>query len=492
MTKPNILLIITDQHRYDCLGSTGNRQVQTPRLDQLAGDAVNFTNSYCPYAVCTPSRYSLFTGLYVHQHRGRTNRCSPGAGIMTFPRALSQAGYKTKAVGKMHMTPTYLDIGFQQMELAEQDGEGRLDDDYHRDLRDQGLVDFIDLVDQRLEFRRRAPEEYWEKFGAVKSNLPEKWHSTTWIGDRAARSIEDWGDDANLLTVSFVKPHHPFDPPAPWHEMYDPDKIDPLPGWMPKAPQRDLDYHHGYFPYAKMDDALLRHIMAHYYASITQIDHHVGRMIDTLKRKGLYEDTMILFTSDHGEYLGFHHLLLKNNYYYDPVVRVPLLIKFPGNRDGGTRRDTLTSNIDLGPTVLGQTSASMPATMRGLDLANPEANRDFVFAEAGYGRNYMARSRTHKLILANDPRESLFIDMENDPLEMNNLFDDPASQDIIREHRDAIANWLMFGALVPSCCNENAPCLHEICQPNVNGADKARREDMLKYFEEKAAPMFAK
>ena len=131
---PNVLIIQADQFRADCFGAAGHPDVRTPHLDRLAGDGVRYRNAYCTFPVCTPSRYSLLSGLHVRQHAGWTNRCTLAPGIDTFPRALRRAGYRTAAVGKMHFTPTYLDVGYDRLELAEQDGPGRYDDDYHREL----------------------------------------------------------------------------------------------------------------------------------------------------------------------------------------------------------------------------------------------------------------------------------------------------------------------------------------------------------------------
>ena len=153
----HILIVHTDEHRIDCLGASGNKEIKTPHIDSLAADGVRFNNSFCSFPVCTPSRYSLLSGLPVHEHQGWDNHCTLRPGTPTFASVLRQAGYATKAVGKMHFAPTYLDVGFAQMELAEQDGPGRWDDDYHRYLRQLGLVDANDLEDQRSEYRRGAP-----------------------------------------------------------------------------------------------------------------------------------------------------------------------------------------------------------------------------------------------------------------------------------------------------------------------------------------------
>lgn len=492
--KPNILFIMTDEQRYDALGCCGNSQIQTPNIDSLCRDSVNFTHSFCPYAVCTPSRYSILTGLYTHQHRGRTNASTPSELLDTYPKALSRSGYRTKAIGKMHFTPTYLDVGFQRMVLAEQHGQGRLEDDYHRELREAGLVDAVDLMDQRPEFRQRAPKEYWDNFGALVSDLPEAWHSTTWIGDKAIMELERWNRCGNQMTVSFIKPHHPFDPPREWAEMYDPEKIDPLPGWTDEILPRDQAFNPGFFPNKDLTLKVIKRITAYYYATISHIDHQVGRMIEVLKRRGLYDNTMIIFTSDHGEFLGFHHMILKNNYYYDPVVRVPLLIKFPGNKDGGTSRDTLTNNIDLAPTILAQAGVKPRTPMAGFDLGDPTNDRPYIFAEAGQGMMYMARSRNQKLCLTRNASQRLFTDLRRDPLEMENLYSDPEYKEAMLEHREAISEWLMFEALTPPCQNHLAPCVRQlcpVCPPGQCNSTKCQERlgEMLEYFEEKAAPM---
>jgi arylsulfatase A-like enzyme len=477
--RPNILLVHADQHRYDCLGAYGNPDVQTPNLDELARDGVRYAHSFCPYPVCTPSRYSLLNGQYVHQHLGWTNRSTMPQGIPTFPRVLREDGYRTKAVGKMHFTPTYLDVGFESMELAEQDGPGRFDDDYHRWLRDEGLVDAIDLMDQRREYRKEAPPAYWETLGAVTSDLDEAHHSTTWIADRAMETLETWDGGGHLLMVGFIKPHHPFDPPAPWDQMYDPQALTLLPGWTEAPLDRDLQRSEGYFPHAEHTEAKVRRAMAYYYATISQIDYHVGRMIDALRQRGLYDDTMIVYTSDHGEYLGFHHLVLKGNYMYDPLVKVPLIIKYPGQVRAGEVSAALVNNLDVAPTLLHAASCEVPDAMHGLDLANPGAGRSRIFAEAWGGREYMARTPTQKLLWSQHPGQSQFFDLQRDPLEMENRIDDPAYAQDIAALRDALLQWALFDARTQAHVNPDAPVIEG---PNVPERGDGHAEAMADYF----------
>ena len=146
MNHPNILLIHADQHRADCLGCMGNPDVKTPQIDALAADGVRHTRHYTVYPVCTPSRYSMLSGLYPHQHTGWTNVSSIPSHTRTFPKMLKQAGYHTAAVGKMHMSPTYLDVGFDELTLAEQCGVGRYEDEYHEMLADKGKIDAVDVI----------------------------------------------------------------------------------------------------------------------------------------------------------------------------------------------------------------------------------------------------------------------------------------------------------------------------------------------------------
>ena len=478
-SKPNILIIHADQHRWDCIGAYGNPDIRTPNIDGLARDGVLYENSFCPYPVCTPSRYSLLTGLYVHQHLGWNNHCTLPSGIPTFPRILRSSGYRTKAVGKMHFTPTYVDVGFDDMVLAEQHGPGRFYDDYHRWLRDEVVYDAIDLFDQREEYRENAPAEYWEVLGALTSDLDEAHHSTTWIADRAVEALDGWDEGGNLLMAGFIKPHHPFDPPAPWDSMYEPDTLSLLPGWLEEPLGRDLAYSEGYFPHRGHTEDKIRRVMALYYATISQIDHHVGRLFASLKRRRLYDDTLIVYTGDHGDYMGFHHLLLKGNYMYDPLVRVPLIIKYPARAGGGKVDDRLVNNIDLAPTLLRVAGEEAPATMGGIDLADESAGREVVFAEGYGGREYMARTRTEKLLLCNESAQSQYFDLSADSLELENRIDDPACSGGVEELRDALLQWALFDSPSRVHLNYKAP---EISAENVSPQGGESATAVADYF----------
>jgi arylsulfatase A-like enzyme len=489
VARPNILLVHADQHRWDCLGAYGNPDVRTPHLDKLASEGVRFEHSYCPYPVCTPSRYSLLSGLYVNEHRGWSNRCTLAPGTETFPRILRKAGYSTAAVGKMHFTPTYLDVGFDRMFLAEQDGDGRWDDDYHRYLMDRGLVDRIDLEDQRREFRKHAPREYWSTLGALVSDLPDEHHSTTWVGDRALEVLESWKPGTpGLLMVGFIKPHHPFDPPAPWYKMYDPRALTLLPGWTETRPERDRRRARGYFPNDRMTEAQLRRAMACYYATISHIDHHVGRLLDLLRRKGLYDNTIVLYTSDHGDYLGFHHMLLKGNHMYDPLVRVPLIIKWADGKGAGTVSNRLVNNVDVAPTMCRAAGCQPGPRMYGQDLRTDGPGHEYIFCEVGRD-HVMVRTRTRKLLRQAPKDGDLLFDLQTDPLEMTDVSGVPAYVEDLAALRSAAEAWRPRIADNKPYLDPKAP---QIDQPNVPPRDLSHRKAIIDYTTKRVAALRAK
>ncbi len=425
---PNVLVIHADQHRADCIGAYGNAQIRTPHLDALAADGVVYTDHFCSYPACTPSRYSLLCGQQVHQHLCWNNQSTLPPGIETFPGIMRRAGYSTEAIGKMHFTPTYLDVGFSRMHLAEQDGDGRLEDDYHDYLCRQGLLDAVDLYDQRAEYRAAASPGYWESFGAQASDLPVEHHSTTYITDEAERSVEQWSGGGNLLMVGYIKPHHPFDPPEPYASLYDPDLLELLPGYTDEVPEDERAAESGYFDFSRLDEAALRRVMAMYYGTISQIDDGVGRLIAMLKSKGLYERTIIVYTSDHGEYLGFHHLLLKGHRMYDPLVRIPLIVKPAGRgvvAGEPASCSRLSSNTDIAAHLLEACGLEPAPGMSRAGLRPDRPGRSSVIAEHLFpsdGRvDYMIRTQRYKLLLTGGFDDARLYDLAEDPLELCDL-----------------------------------------------------------------------
>lgn len=462
--RPNVLLILADQHRQDCLGCYGNAEIRTPRLDALAGEGVLYSNHYTVYPVCTPSRYSMLSGQYAHQHNAWTNESTLPSGTPTFPSAMRAAGYRTAAVGKMHFTPAYQDVGFDTMVLCEQNGHGRYEDDYHAWLMEEGLADRLDLTDQ-TSWRDSASESYFQRFGAFPSDLDAAHHSTSWITRQALRQMERWDPaGGNLLMVGYVKPHPPFDPPAPYSRLYDPGHLTPLPGYTGQIPARDLENGPGFFDYQGLTLSRLQEVMALYYGSITQIDDGVGELLDFLRQRGFYDNTMIIYTSDHGEYMGYHHMLLKGNYLYDPLARIPLIIKYPSFcNQPGKKDERLFENIDLSAEILACCGIEQPSGMCGQTMLFSDSGRPYVFSEGQYGTDrrpcigYMIRSADYKLLVHGSFQRSLFFSLRDDPDELTDLSGDPSYSEPLSLHRQELIQRVLFEATGKNYCDPEAP-----------------------------------
>ncbi|KUK83909.1 MAG: Putative sulfatase [Petrotoga mobilis] len=455
----NVILILSDEHRFDCIGAYGNNEVNTPHIDQIAQEGTIFDNAFCTYPLCTPSRYSLLTGLYAHQHMGISNHSTIPKNLDTLPGILRENGYYTTAIGKMHFTPTYLDIGFQAMYLAEQNGPGRYVDDYHNYLKDKGLLDEIDVIDQIDEYRNMAGNEYWENFGALKSNLNEEDYSTSWIAKKAIEKIDSWSARNNyFMMIGFIKPHHPFDPPEPWDKIYDPANLSLLEGWTDKCLELDLKKYKGYFPNQKLDKSLMKEILAYYYATISHVDFWIGKIIDKLKEKKLYDKTLIIYTSDHGDYMGYHHMVLKGGYMYEPLIRIPLIIKYPYSSNNKTSSN-LVNSLDISKTILSQCNIYKDQFSQGTDLKNGKIQRDAIFAEDI--NSYMVRTQSYKLIL-NKNGENLLFDLDKDPVELFNVYDHKSYSEIRENLKNRIMDWILFESAPHSYIDEKANLVYNL------------------------------
>lgn len=435
MPRPNIILIMADELRWDCLGYAGNPDVRTPNLDALAGHAVNFTQAICQQPLCVPSRMTVLTGLRPSEHGVRTNETPLPEGAPTFPRLLRDVGYHTAAIGKMHFVPPRADHGFDLMRLAEQDGPGRREDDYHAWLADLGKEDRIDHWDQ--VDRAAAPKTYWLSFGAMCSNLPEPLYSSTWIGDQAVRFLSDTAREPFFLSVGFIKPHHPFDPPAPWDRLYDPRTLRLPDGFALPVPEDDAR-HKAFFDMRQMTEARFRRVLAHYYATISHIDAQVGRILATLTARGL-TNNVIVFTADHGDYMGQHGLILKSGARpYDALLRVPLLIAGLSGQRRGVAEPAPVELTDLAPTLLETAEAGALPNCSGCSLVPHLFHEGLPLREAARaehgGDMRIVRTASEKLIESADPAMRAYYDLSADPHEFVNRYDDSACA----ENRDRL------------------------------------------------------
>ena len=454
--RRNVLLITADEMRHDCLGMAGHPVVRTPHLDALAARGVRFTNAYTPYPVCVPARLSIMSGQYAHAHGATGNGAMIPSGQPTVAGLARDAGYRTAAIGKMHFWPPYAPVGFEHMRLAEQNGAGWKVDDYHSDyLAQRGLIDEWDRWDQHQPYRDQAPPEYWASFGARASALPDEHYHTTWIAEETISWLKQDDPRPFFAWTSFIKPHHPFDPPRPWDAMYDPATVPPL-GDPAEALAKPLmteggrrDPRRAFFDLRNLSGEAFAHVAALYYATISHIDHHVGRILTTLQDLGRLDDTVVVFTSDHGDYMGDYGLILKSpSVPYDALARVPMIVAGPGCRRGAACH-ALVSLVDLLPTVAAIAGAPIPRFVQGRDLAPLFADpatgatgwRSAVFSET---REIKAvRTERHKYLYNRRLAIEELYDLETDPGERRNLAPDSASAPLLAEMRRRLLDWLI-------------------------------------------------
>ncbi|MDI6829585.1 MAG: sulfatase-like hydrolase/transferase, partial [Armatimonadota bacterium] len=298
--KPNILFLMTDQHRWDCLGCMGNKVIKTPNLDRIASEGALFLNAYSSTPTCTPARAALLTGLSPWHHGmigfGQVAERYP----FEMPRALNDAGYYTFAIGKLHYHPQRNLHGFKGALLDE---SGRV-----------FSPDFIS--DYRKWFKEKAPDMNpdatgigWNDYRSGVYALPEELHPTKWTGDQAVHFIESYRrEEPFMLKVSFARPHSPYDPPKRFWEMYsEADMPKPYIGnWAEKFAKKADPQNYSLW-YGDLGIKQVRRSRRGYYGSISFIDEQVGRILKALENRGMLENTLILFTSDHGDMQGDHY-----------------------------------------------------------------------------------------------------------------------------------------------------------------------------------------
>jgi arylsulfatase A-like enzyme len=475
--QPNILLITSDQQRGDCFGFEG-RRVRTPHLDQLARDGTRFAACITPNVVCQPSRASILTGLLPRTHGVCDNGIDldPAYGSRSFPEALHRAGYATGFLGKAHFATmhTFKATGTPEcrysMDRYAADWTGPYMGFRYVELVTEGHNHWLPMkppfgqhysrwyyADGNGDERNRLYQTQLPPLSTAAqtfhSALPPAWHNSTWIGDRTIEFLRANRDKPFCVWASYPDPHHPFDAPDPWSRMHDPDDVE-LPAhrtldyerrpWWHKAAmegkpiiQEDLRrIREEYSRIPQQNDRQLRELIANYYGMISLIDHNVGRTLIALQELGLADDTLVLYTTDHGDWLGDHGLVLKGPMMYEGLLRIGLLARGPGVPKGKVVADPV-STLDVPATILDYAGVSPVAdwhsrSLRGLIEREGEA-RDFAFHEWDLSASRCGvelklrtvRTRTHKLTVEQSTGAGELYDLANDPDEMDNRFDDP-------------------------------------------------------------------
>ncbi len=448
MKKPNILFIMTDQHRADCLGCYGNSIIRTPNLDRIAREGVLFVRAYSSTPTCTPARVAILTGLSPWHHGMLAYGRIAERYAFELPRAMSDAGYYTFAIGKLHYYPQRNYHGFHGALLDE---SGRVE-----------TPGFIS--DYRKWFNDKAPNLEpdatgigWNSYLSAPYALPDELHPTRWMGDRAVEFLEKYNrSEPFFLKVSFARPHSPYDPPKRFWDMYDETEM-PSPyigNWAriyaPIEDSKDVNLWHG-----DLGIEQVRKSRRGYYGNVSFIDEQVGRILQTLESRGCLHNTLILFTSDHGDMLGDHHLWRKS-YAYEGSARIPMLIRWPESLIAGAKRGRCLSQPvelrDILPTFLEAAGVRIPDTLDGrslLTLIRDEAYewRDWIDLEHGacYAKENvwtgLTDGRWKYVFHAYGGREQLF-DLWNDPHELRDLAADTSHVGILRTWRERMVEHL--------------------------------------------------
>ena len=383
MKRPNILILYTDQQRWDALGANGNGEIITPNLDALAARGVNFTRHFVQNPVCMPSRASMLSGRYPSS-LGITHMGVPvPEDLETLPKILKQYGYKTANIGKLHFLPhanrdhrePHPSYGFDHLEIA--DEPGVYEDAYRAWVRRQApeQMDKISAgippntrVWQRamgLEnnvVHRGNPEGRYDFDGGIPFAADEGLTHSAFVGEQTSEFIRSAGEAPFFCIAGFYSPHAPWISPRNYLDLYDAEQLT-----LPDLPT-ETDRSRPTEPEAPFSDAQLRRAKQGYYAMITELDHYVGEILSTLEDCGKAEETIVVFTSDHGEWLGDHLRFGKGYPADDSVSRVPLIVAAPTARQS-RRYDGIVEAVDIAPTLLELAGVQIPPVMQGESLA---------------------------------------------------------------------------------------------------------------------------
>ncbi|ADP17052.1 sulfatase family protein 7 [Achromobacter xylosoxidans A8] len=517
ISHPNFLFIITDQQRADHLGCYGNRVVRTPHIDRIAASGSVFDRFYVASTVCMPNRASIMTGRYPSVHGTRTNGIPLSRHAVTFPQVLREEGYRTGLVGKAHfqnmderppslpapsvppglrLSPAFPEAWADNISGPnyEQERRSRWSDPGHALTLPYYGFEHVELCNHHSDdtfgdwarwARERLPgyeqlcgrshaeaDEHFAVPQAWKTRLPEEIYSTSYVAERSQAFLRRHASSGNrpfFLQCSFPDPHHPFTPPGRYWGMYEPDEI-PLPptcrspgaGAPPTVRWLHDERTAGSAPlegprlFAVLPDEA-RRMIALTYGMVTMIDDAVGRIMETLHETGLAENTIVVFTSDHGDLMGDHGIMLKGPIHYQGLIRVPFIWHDP-RRSAESRVGALGSSIDIAPSVLAAAGLAPVRGMQGRDLGplaagNPSGCRESLLIEEESQRAFLGfsepvRARTlvterHRLTLYRGVDWGELYDLATDPHEEHNLWDVPTHAALKAELMASLAYRLM-------------------------------------------------
>lgn len=487
--RPNILVIVTDQQRQDHVGCYGNPVVRTPNLDRLAAQGVRFDRHYVNNPLCMPGRATLFTGMTPRAHTVRTNGINLPRHLPVLPGILRDEGYQTHLVGKLHLDVhhsrvegagtehgNYLALregrdvwGFSSGEMSIGHGPG-VGGAYGDWLRAR-------VGDSGSPWERRLAGKGCGAEQCLYTEISPELHHSAWVAERTVQFLKTRDTTRPFFAwCSFPDPHHPYCPPEEYAERYPPDDID-----LPKRCEGELDRLPPHFRLAyegaqqfsgrgiaptRMTDRQIREIIRRTYGMVSLIDHNVGRILHALDDFGLTEDTIVIFTSDHGDLMGDHWLLNKGPFHFEGLLLTPFIARWPGRCPAGTAVSSLTSHLDFVPTLLDVLGLAFPEgntptppeaehqrpplvgkSMQGLLLGGSNPIHDVVLVEndedyLGTNLRTVVTERFKLTCYSARPFGELF-DLKEDPHELRNLWDDPGSQTLKGELKMKLLDEIM-------------------------------------------------
>lgn len=492
--RPNILFISSDQQHWRTLGYL-NPEVKTPNLDRLVQRGVTFHRAYTVNPTCTPTRASWITGLYPSQHGAYSLGTKLMETVPTVGDVFQRHGYVTALVGKAHFQPlkgtdeypsleSYpilhdLDFwrqfhgpfyGFGHVELARNHtDESHVGQHYALWMEEKGCSDWRKYF--QPDHRRLEPGEPWE--------IPEEIHYNAWIAERTNALMEQYAESRQpfFLWASFFDPHPQYMVPEPYARMYDPARVsvpehregefDDKPPYFKLSQEKHPDFSaflepdgngiHGAGSHLRSRETKAKNIAA-MYGMVTMLDVYIGKILDQLDALGLAENTLVCFTSDHGDFWGQHGLVAKAIHHYEDLLRVPLVVSMPGTIPAGRVSDALQSTVDLPQTFLSMAGLPVPRTMTGVDesrvwLGNTEHIRTHVIVENQHQpttmnmRTYI--NQRYKITVHYNREYGELYDLEEDPGEYVNLWDKPECQDLKRDLLLAFVHGEMAKAPLP-------------------------------------------
>jgi len=479
LEKPNVLVIMTDQQKATASHLYGNTFCETPSMQRLADEGVIFDHAITPHPLCMPARISYWTGQFPHTHGGRRNETPMPAGKAHAFRLWKEAGYHTGLIGKNHCFVDSTDLAL--FDTWCEIGHGGLPDDPL--TKGMEWVRPPDGINAAHELRHTMKAQN-PRFGYATSDFPLEDYSTGLIAAQTVQFLRDHRDDPFALWVSIPDPHEPWVAPAQYAEQFPREKIE-LP------PQRDGEFSDGSAPERNRvlskilawrdDDGEglyeddLYGLLAVYYGMVRFIDDALGQILDALEETGLRRNTIVVFCSDHGDFMGEHGMQCKGGVFYDCLTRVPLIVSWPEVIPSGVRDTSMVNLIDVVPTLLSLQGMDVPRAMQGepLPTVTDAAPRDAAFSEYGAGgppfrmqdleklpqpcgrstlmaslrqreaegRRKMVRTSEWKYV--HDPmgdRDELY-DLANDPWELTNVFEEEEYRDILADLRLRLADW---------------------------------------------------